>query len=100
MEKIIDKNYIFEVVDKWPSGDYTVWNIGRHNFQYEGFLPLCQTDGNYHIIPNQLKALNVGDETLCRAVLREAGYREVNERKFEAMRGELNKLRELGLRTD
>ena len=104
MEKIIDNTYnntrVFEVVDKWPSGDFTVWNIGRHNFKHEGFIPLCQTDANYHINPNTLKALNVGDETLCLAVLREAGHGTVNERRFEAMRGDLNKLRELGLRLD
>ncbi len=83
---ITDRNYVFEVVTEWPRSGYKVWNIGRHNFKHEGYIPLAQVDVDYRINPATLKALYVGDEALCLAVLREAGYHSVDEAKFNMMR--------------
>lgn len=85
MAKIIDGDDVFEVVNEWPFGGYVVWNIGRHNFKHEGYLPLAQVDG-YHVRPRTLKALYVGDEALCLAVLHEAGLHGVDEAKFRKMK--------------
>jgi hypothetical protein len=87
MAKIIDGRDVFEVVNEWPFGGYVVWNIGRHNFKHEGYLPLAQVDG-YHVRPWTLKALYVGDEALCLRVLKEAGYHTVDESRFNQMRNE------------
>ena len=88
MEKIIDKQtgcpaYEFEIVKGWPWGGYTVWNIGRANFQYPGYIPLAQEgDLPYHINPDTLKALYVGDEALCLSILRYASKHGVSEKKY------------------
>lgn len=83
---IANDRYVYKVVDKWPSGGYQVWNIGRHNFEYEGYIPLAQVDANYRINPATLKALYVGDEGLCLAVLREASLHNVDEAEFNEMK--------------
>lgn len=84
---ITDRNHVFEVVTKWPqSSRYKVWNIGRHNFEHEGYIPLAEVYPDYTINPKTLKALHVGDEALCLAVLREAGYHGIDEAEFKKMR--------------
>ena len=88
MEKFIDvkrgfPTHVFEIVNKWPWGGYTVWNIGRENFQHPGYIPLAQ-EGSlpYHINQKTLKALYVGDEDLCLRVLRYASQHGCDEKKF------------------
>ena len=86
---IEDTNYgrtdRFEERTEWPQG-MTVWNIGRHNFKHEGWLPLCYADANYHVDLNRLVALYVGDEELCLEVLRVAGRTTVNEEVFNQIK--------------
>jgi len=55
---------VFIKVDEWPEG-YYVWPIGRHNFQFEGWLPLCK-DSNlkHHVNINTLKAIKVKSEDI------------------------------------
>ena len=59
------KSDIFIKVDEWPEG-YYVWPIGRHNFQFEGWLPLCK-NGNlkYEVDINTLKAIKVKSEDVA-----------------------------------
>lgn len=84
---ITDKDRVFEVVTRWPSSSrYKVWNIGRHNFEHEGYIPLAEVYPDYTINPRTLKALYVGDEALCLAVLHEAGLHGVDEDKFIKMK--------------
>lgn len=91
MEKIVDKTFfgrvdIYEVVDRWPTG-YVVWNIGRSNFQYPGFIPLAKEGPEkYHVRLDSLKALRVNDEHLCLLVLREASLHGVNEKRFNEIK--------------
>ena len=62
----------FLICDTWPAG-YVVWNIGRHNFPFEGYLPLCVCDNNYHVFINSLCCIKVESEELAIEVLCEAG---------------------------
>lgn len=80
----------FEVVDEWPSGGYKVWNIGRSNFPYEGYIPLAQStpENKYVVKLDTLKALKVGDEDLCLKVLKAAGQKGVDEEKFNKLKEE------------
>ena len=92
-KKIIDVKYNrtdeFDVVDEWPEGGYVVWNIGRHNFLHPGYIPLAQVTADYHIVPETLKALYVGDESLCLRVLRAAGIGPREEKKrYESIKAE------------
>ena len=88
--KIIDVKFgrtdEFEVVNEWPVGGYVVWNIGRHNFPHPGYLPLTQVKADHHIVPETLKAFYVGDEPLCREVLRYAGYFTVSKDVFNVIK--------------
>ena len=79
----------YEVVDTWPLG-YKVWNIGRHNFHHEGFLPLAKEGAQkYYVDLTSLKALRVGDEELCIAVLNKAGYCTVDEKMFNRIKASM-----------
>ena len=53
--------HTFETVNELPAG-YIVWNIGRHNFQFEGYIPLCQNTEGYNVNTETLKALKVKSE--------------------------------------
>lgn len=68
MERIVDTGWWgrvdeYEVVEEFPCG-YVVWNIGRHNFQHKGFVPLAKQDPNckYRVLLDGLKALKCKDE--------------------------------------
>ena len=68
-EFFVSSNYrkadVFIKVDEWPDG-YYVWPIGRQNFQFEGWLPLCK-DGNlkHTVNTNALKAIKVRSEDVA-----------------------------------
>jgi hypothetical protein len=83
--KIIDVHYgrtdEFDVVYEFPD-THVVWNIGRHNFPHPGYIPLAKVTADCHIVPGTLKALYLGDENLCLAILREAGHHGVDKDKF------------------
>jgi hypothetical protein len=89
MEKIVDKSYfrthVFEPVTEVPFG-YSVWAIGRENFQHERCVPLAK-EGNekYHIDPNSLKYIMVDTEELALAILKEAIIHGVDRDKFLKM---------------
>ena len=77
----------FDVVYEFPDS-YVVWNIGRHNFLHPGYIPLARVDATYHVDLGSLKALYVGDENLCLAILHEAGLHGVDKDKFLKMKEE------------
>jgi hypothetical protein len=97
MKKIIDKRWYrtdtFEVVDEFPS-NYVVWNIGRHNFQHKGYIPLAETDETFddmfHIKTETLKTLFVGEE-LSDFILKLAGKRTINKKNFETIKNNWRK---------
>lgn len=71
----------FEIIDTFPEG-YVVWNIGRENFPYQGFIPLCNASPDYEVDIDTLKALFVGDETSALKIMRNAHRVTVNQKKF------------------
>lgn len=74
-----------EIVDKWPDGDYQVWNIG-YNIEHQlGLLPLCRVDANYHCIPGSHKVLNTGDPELCKKIAEHAGYYTIDATRFKRL---------------
>lgn len=65
MKKVITaNNRKYEVVDELPLG-YQLWNIGRENFKFKKYIPLCQVVNEHSINPNTLKALKVSSETFA-----------------------------------
>ena len=80
MEKIIEKRSyrtdVFEPVTEVPFG-YSVWAIGRHNFQHEKCVPLAKDGHNEYdwqrnIDTKSLKYIMVDSEELALRLLDEA----------------------------
>lgn len=88
--KIINRHFdredVFEVVNEWPAGGYSVWNIGRSNFPHPGYIPLCQKGDYPYVNLVTLKALHVGNEALCLEILKEAGYHGCDEARFNEIK--------------
>ena len=64
-----NKADMFIKVDEWPKR-YYVWPIGRENFQFEGWLPLCKDGKNdfawqRNIDTKDLKAIKVKSEEVA-----------------------------------
>lgn len=64
-----NRSDVFIKVDEWPAG-YYVWPIGRHNFPFEGWLPLCKDGKNEYewqcnIDAENLKAIKVKSEDVA-----------------------------------
>jgi hypothetical protein len=78
-KQIIDKRIVrghvsvdvYDVVDEFPKG-YYVWNTGRCNFPYEGYVPLVCFIRKYQIDFKNLKALKVENEDIALAILEAA----------------------------
>lgn len=86
-EKVVDctggPTYVFEVVDEFPDG-YMVWNIGRKNFPYENYIPLCEAiEGTYNIKAETLKMLYVEREVDALFILNKANWRTVDKALFQ-----------------
>lgn len=54
-------SHTFKIVETLPQG-YVIWNIGRRNFPFECYIPLCRQDKDYNIDPETLKAYKVKSE--------------------------------------
>lgn len=78
----------FQVVEQFPT-NYVIWNIGRENFPFEGYIPLAKMKDEIHVDMESLKALKVKDEKTALMLLRQAGRGEVDFDKFnELMKNE------------
>lgn len=78
----------FQVVEQFPT-NYVIWNIGRENFPFKGYIPLAKPVNRYHIDLKSLKALKVKDEKTALMLLKQAGRREVGFDRFnELMKNE------------
>lgn len=75
----------YEIKTEWPAG-MKVWNIGKHNFKFPEYIPLCYADANYQVDMKRLVALYVPDEGLCQEVMMVAGRREVDENVFNQIK--------------
>lgn len=76
----------FKIVEIFPAGAI-VWNIGRHNFPFEGYIPVAYPLGNYRIDLTRLMAVKCKDDHIANMILKEAGKRAINCNTFH----ELNK---------
>lgn len=94
--KIISKSFfgrtdVFEIVNEFPGG-YVVWNIGRHNFPYEGYIPLAKpTEVPYNIDLRTLKALKLEDN-LSNSIISAAHRQEINSLNFEEIVSSLSRM--------
>ena len=80
-QKVNERYDIYDIVDEFPTG-YIVWNIGRHNFPYPGYIPLAKpTDVPFHIDLHSLKAIRT-DEALADYILKEAGRHRIDKDGF------------------
>lgn len=79
IHKIYNRSDRFTISDTFPSG-YIVWNIGRSNFPFEGFVPLAKPDPTmpYHIILKDLVAWRVKDEETALRIIEQAHHEEIN----------------------
>ena len=71
----------FTVVDEFPVGAI-VWNIGRHNFPFPGFIPVAWPLDDCHIDRARLMAVKCKDNETADAILKEAGRRGVIAKRF------------------
>lgn len=71
----------FAVVDEFPAGAI-VWNIGRQNFPFPGFIPVAWPLDDCHIDRARLMAVKCKDDETADAILKEAGRRGVNAERF------------------
>ena len=85
--KIIQKTWFgrvdkYEIVNSFPNG-YVVWNIGRHNFPYKGYIPLARLAYiPYTVDLNRLKTIKVG-EPLASHIIKEARLYEINSLNYK-----------------
>ena len=83
----------FNIVEKASKG-YILWPIGRHNFQFPGYIPCAKPNGKYTIDANYLEAVYVGDEEFCLWLLKHAvkgTYRTIYpEKDLEKLRKKFN----------
>lgn len=65
------KDDVFKVetdINNVPLG-YVVWNIGRHLFPIESYIPVCGLKSEYSIDTETLIALKVPSETVAQDIL-------------------------------
>ena len=74
---------LFEVVDEFPGG-YVVWNIGRHNFPCEEYVPIAKDMGNYQV--SNPKCIKVKDEETALAIMHASEHGKGNIGRFEFQR--------------
>jgi len=76
----------FEIVDLWPMS-HEIWNIGRENFPFEGYLPLCVCDADYQVGLSNLKCVKVDSEEMALAAIHAAhNTKKANREWFEHWR--------------
>ena len=88
MEKNIikDNGREFEIVESFPDGAF-VWNIGRHNFPHECYVPLAFLDTSFpdlcHVDVKRLKAIKVESEEIAIYIAEVAHWKTVDKKEFE-----------------
>ena len=88
MEKNIikDNGREFEIVESFPDGAF-VWNIGRHNFPHECYVPLAFLDTSFpdlcHVDVTRLKAIKVESAEIAIYIAEVAHWKTVDKKEFE-----------------
>ena len=73
----------FEVVQDFIKGT-VIWNVGRENFNFKGYIPLVNVDDNYNVVGTKY-ALKVDSEELALYLLREANFGTIARDKFNEL---------------
>lgn len=86
MNTLVTNNYnrkdVFEIVEKFPNG-YVIWNIGRRNFPFKGYIPLAKpTNVPYNIDLHSLKTIKVDDD-VADSILKKADYKKIDKEEFQ-----------------
>ena len=83
---IKDDRHEFEIVESFPDGAF-VWNIARHNFQHECYVPLAFLDTSFpdlcHVDVKRLKAIKVESEEIAIYIAEVAHWKTVDKKEFE-----------------
>ena len=83
---IKDDRHEFEIVESFPDGAF-VWNIGRHNFPHECYVPLAFLDTSFpdlcHVDVKRLKAIKVESEEIAIYIAGVAHWKTVDKKEFE-----------------
>ena len=83
---IKDDRHEFEIVESFPDGAF-VWNIGRHNFPHEYYVPLTFLDTSFsdlcHVDVKRLKAIKVKSEEIALYIIDVAHCKTVDKKEFE-----------------
>ena len=83
---IKDDRHEFEIVESFPDGAF-VWNIGRHNFPHECYVPLAFLDTSFpdlcHVDVKRLKAIKVKSEEIALYIIDVAHCKTVDKKEFE-----------------
>lgn len=78
----------FEVVQDFIKGT-VIWNVGRENFNFKGYIPLVNMDDRYTVF-GQKYALKVDSEELALYLLRQANFETIDQDKFNELVEEFN----------
>ena len=70
----------FEVVQDFIKGT-VIWNVGRENFNFKGYIPLVNIDDRYTVF-GQKYAFKVDSEELALYLLRQASFVTIDRDKF------------------
>ena len=85
METIIDniagRKDVYTIVDTFPYG-YAVWNIGRKNFPYPGYIPLAKINGDCGVDITTLRAIKVETEEIAINIMNAAAKKPIQEIDF------------------
>ena len=83
---IKDDRHEFEIVESFPDGAF-VWNIGRHNFPHECYVPLAFLDTSFpdlcHVDVKRLKAIKVESEEIAIYIAEVAHWKTIDKKEFE-----------------
>ena len=83
---IKDDRHEFEIVESFPDGAF-VWNIGRHNFPHECYVPLAFLDTSFpdlcHVDVKRLKAIKVESEEIAIYIAGVAHWKTIDKKEFE-----------------
>lgn len=84
-----DREDRFKIVAEFPDG-YQIWNIGRNNFPFPGYIPVCRIkEGDYHVELDNLVAVRCPNEDVALWLLKMAGKSTVGKSRFNQFVGEI-----------
>lgn len=72
----------FKKVDEFPEGA-VVWNIGRSNFPFPGFVPVAFLKTEFYINPERLFAVRCKDEETALKVIKLGHHKRVTKSMFD-----------------